>query len=304
MRLALAATPSVALPTLDWLTSCEHSLEFIITRPDKPAGRGKVLQESPVSSWANENSIKVLKPEHSQELAIPLQSIDCVITIGYGVILPPSVLTVPKFGFINLHFSLLPAWRGAAPVQRTIEHGDTSSGITVFALDAGMDTGPIYVQKEIQIGKNENSGELLQRMAVLGPSAIAATLRLLERGIAPTPQSENGVSLARKISKLDARIDWDKSAVRISRQIRAFTPDPGAWTTWRESRVQITQARVSSDKSASLVGEITIEAGNLIVGCADNTALHILEIKPAGKRTMSASDWVNGARATSGERFD
>ena len=303
MRLAVAATPSVALPTLDWLLTSIHNLELIITRPDRPAGRGKILQQSPVAHWAIKNQVRMYKPENSRELLERLENIECVITIGYGVILPSSVLKIPKFGFTNIHFSLLPAWRGAAPVQRAIEHGDLVTGVTVFSLDAGMDTGPIYVQKELEIGEYETAGELLIRMAHLGPALIDETLNLISAGVAPTAQSEIGSSVAKKISKNDAKIDWNRSADRVSQQIRAFTPEPGAWTNWREATIQILRCHIAIGRTNLLPGEIAIDSGNLLVGCAESTTLQIGELKAAGKREMSAKEWLNGARCNSGERF-
>lgn len=315
MRIGVAATPHVAIPTLDWLDGSLHELVLVITQPDRPAGRGRALRDSPVAQWAHAHSIACVKPISSIDLVDSLMYVDLVITIGYGVILPSEVLTIPRYGFINLHFSHLPAWRGAAPVQRAILHGDQKFGLTVFALDSGMDTGPIYVQRDIDIEPYENAGQLLSRMAILGPELISETLDLIESGAVPYSQiatEDIEISYAPKISKDDARIIWEKSAIEVDRQIRAFTPEPGAWTSWRSSTLRITRARPYISISDLVPGQISIENGNLLVGCGDGdsngdenvkSALVIEELTPAGKNSMSAKNWINGARCMPGECF-
>ena len=303
MRIAVAATPAVALPTLDWLTTSEHELTLVITQPDRPSGRGQKVKESQVSSWAAAHSVRCIKPRKSDELAEPLHNIDLVITIGYGVILPVRILSIPRYGFINLHFSLLPAWRGAAPVQRAILNGDPRIGLTVFALDAGMDTGPIYIQKEIAEVPDENAGECLQRMATIGPELIRNSLKLIEGGTHPVKQRESGVSYAPKVTKEDARIHWDGENIEILRHIRAFTPEPGAWSTWRNAPLQITRAHPYPDESRLEKGQVVIENGDVIVGSNHGGAIVVEEVIPAGKRRMSAKSWINGARPLPGEFF-
>jgi len=303
MRIGVAATPGVAIPTLEWLSTSTHDLSLVITRPDKPAGRGRTLKESLVGQWAATHHIECVKPIASQELFESLAFIDLVVTIGYGVILPVEILPVPRYGFINLHFSLLPAWRGAAPVQRAIQNGDERLGITVFALDAGMDTGPIYVQRELPRNPYVNAGEVLEAMATLGPGAIAETLSLIESGFSPIPQSMSGVSYAPKISKEDARIQWDRNAIDIDRQVRAFTPDPGTWTTFRNSNLRIDRARPFISAKKCEPGVIDVNNGDLVVSCADGSQLFIEEVTPSGKKTMSGRSWLNGARITGGEKF-
>ncbi len=303
MRIGVAATPSVAIPALDWLSASEHDLSLVITRPDRPAGRGRALRESVVGQWASAHHIQCVKPVSSEDLHESLALIDLVVTIGYGVILPIEILSVPRYGFINLHFSLLPAWRGAAPVQRAILNGDERLGITVFALDSGMDTGPIYVQREIRVEPYGNAGEVLEAMALLGPEAIAETLAIIESGVRPIPQSDKDVSYAPKISKEEARILWNKSAVAVDRQIRAFTPDPGAWTTFRNGAIRVDRARVFVDGREREPGFVEIQHGGVVASCANGSRLLIEEVTPAGKKTMSAKSWANGARIAEGERF-
>lgn len=303
MHIAVAATPAVALPTLDWLTTSEHQLTLVITQPDRPSGRGQKVKESHVSSWAAAHSLPCIKPRKSDELAAPLHNIDLVITIGYGVILPVRILSIPRFGFINLHFSLLPAWRGAAPVQRAILNGDPRVGLTVFALDAGMDTGPIYIQREIANVPDENAGARLQRMAAIAPELIRDSIELIGRGAPPVKQVEKGVSYAPKVTKEDARIHWNGESIEIARHIRAFTPEPGAWTTWRDVPLRITKAHPYRDQSRLEKGQIAVEKGDVIVGSGHGGAILVEEVTPAGKRSMSAKSWINGARPLPGEFF-
>lgn len=301
MRIGVAATPTVAIPTLDWLLESEHDLSLAITRPDKPAGRGRILTDSPVAQWASAHGVECVKPVASEELFESLAFIDLVVTIGYGVILPIEVLSIPRFGFINLHFSLLPAWRGAAPVQRAVLNGDQEIGISVFALDAGMDTGPIYVRQDIFIEPYETAGELLSRLASLGPEAIAKTIAMIESATSATPQSNEGVSYAPKISKEEARIEWNRSVTQVDRQIRAFTPEPGAWTSWRSSTLRVDRARPFLSGHQEKAGTLLIENENVIVVCADGHSLLLEEVTPAGKKSMSAKSWANGARFLDGE---
>ncbi|MBI3428607.1 MAG: methionyl-tRNA formyltransferase [Actinobacteria bacterium] len=303
MHIAVAATPAVALPTLDWLVASAHDLDLIITRPDRPAGRGRSLRESQVGFWADAHEIRCIKPSKSDELAQPLKIIDLVVTIGYGVILPRGILSIPRHGFINLHFSLLPAWRGAAPVQCAILHGDPNIGLTVFALDEGMDTGPIYLQKAVPNEPHENSGECLERMALLGPELLRDSIDLIEKGFSPVRQGEMGVSYAPKITKEDARIRWDGDVIGIDRHIRAFTPEPGAWTTWRGEPLRVVRARPYLSDDRLHRGEIAIKNGNVLVGCGTGDAIVLEEVTPSGKKTMSAKSWSNGARAIPGESF-
>ena len=303
MRVGVAATPYIAIPTLDWLLHSSHELSLVITRPDKPAGRGRMLQESVIARWASTHDIQCIKPVASGDLLDSLKETDLVITIGYGVILPTKVLSVPRYGFINLHFSLLPAWRGAAPVQRSILDGDQISGVTVFALDSGMDTGPIYVQHLMPIDPFENAGELLVRMAEIGPKVLAESLTLIEAGALPQVQLLDGVSYAAKVTSSDTRINWRMNAIYVHRQIRAFTPEPGTWTTWRESTLHVSRARPFRLERELAPGCLLIKDADVFVGCADGTALVLEEVTPAGKKIMSARDWVNGARLVKGDSF-
>lgn len=301
MRLGVAATPEVAIPTLNWLLDSEHELALIITQPDKPAGRGRNLRQSEVADWAVEHKIEVIKPEKSEDLQLHLESIDCVVTIGYGVLLPQSILDIPKFGFINLHFSLLPAYRGAAPVQRALQNGDLISGVSVFQLEKGMDTGPIYSTISIQIEPQWRNAELLSVLSKLGPKAVDKALQMIERGESPTPQMGDA-TFAPKISKLEAQIDFRKDSTTIVNHIRAFTYEPGAWCLWKGEPFQITNA-ISEEKVKLAAGAIRVDAKKVLVGCGQDSAIELLTVTPAGKKEMSAIEWARGARLTGGENF-
>jgi len=303
VRVGVAATPWVALPTLDWLSSSEHELALVITRPDRPAGRGRSVRQSAVGEWAHAHNVPVVKPGSSLDLLKELDGLDLVITIGYGVILPIAVLSIPKFGFINLHFSLLPAWRGAAPVPRAILNGDTTSGVSVFQLDAGMDTGPIFVSRQMEIDRNENAGQLLERMAAVGPEVISQALELIAHKRPPVPQESKGVSYAAKISREDSRIDWTQSALVVDRQVRAYTPEPGAWTLWRGQSLRISKADIATSETSLMPGEISKLDNILLVGCGSKEVMEIAEVTPAGKRVMNATEWLNGARLGVGDFF-
>ncbi|NBO61523.1 MAG: methionyl-tRNA formyltransferase [Flavobacteriia bacterium] len=301
MRLGVAATPDVAIPTLDWLLATDHEIALVITQPDRPSGRGRVVKQSVVGEWAQNHKISVVKPESSHELSNHLKDLDCVITIGYGVLLPQEILDIPKFGFLNLHFSLLPAYRGAAPVQRALLHGEETTGVTVFQLEKGMDTGPIYSQITIPIDPNWRSFELFQRLAQEGPAAINEALLMIQKGVLPTPQSGQS-TLAGKITKEEARIDFAQSSEQVVNHIRAFTYEPGAWTLWNDESFKITSAIVNEEQKLT-VGQIRVLDNRLYVGCGHDTAIELLNVVPAGKREMPAVDWARGARLLGGEKL-
>ena len=300
MRICVAATPKVALPTLEYLRLSEHEIVLVITQPDRPAGRGQKPRESDVSEWAMRNGIHCAKPEGEEQTLRALADVDLLLTIGYGVILPLEVISAPSHGSINLHFSLLPRWRGAAPVQRAIEAGDSVSGVTVFALDEGMDTGPVYLEKRFALDADITSDELLSELAELGAEAVAETLALIEEGVRPRAQSAEGATRALKISKEEAEVDWSQTAPVISQKIRAFTSSPGAWTIFRGSTVKIFTPLISELELEP--GQILIQDKKLFVGTA-TFALEIGGVQPSGKAAMAASSWVNGVRLATGERF-
>lgn len=301
MQIAVAATPEVALPTLEALLESGYDLVSVITQPDKPAGRGLALKESPVAIWAKDRGISVSKPIDQSELKLAVADVDLVITIGFGVIIKEEILNLPTHGFLNLHFSLLPKWRGAAPVQRAIEAGDEVTGVTVFKLDKGMDTGPIYRQKEIAMPHQATTESLLQDLAKVGAPVVLDAITAIEANEAPVIQSVDGASRAEKLSKDEGRINWQDASLNIERRIRAFYPAPGAWTTFREGALKIESAMARETK-AGLPGEISLEGKELFVSTTEGS-LQILKVKPAGKASMDAISWINGARIELHERF-
>ena len=300
MRIIVAATPGVAVPTLNWLLNSEHVLAAVITQPDRPAGRGRELKGSVVSQWAQENSVECFKPQDLAETALLVRDCDVLLTIGYGVLLPTEILTLPRHGCLNLHFSLLPRWRGAAPVQRAIEAGDSLSGVTVFQLDEGMDTGPIFSTKRFALDTDITSDELLIELAELGVEAVMDSLQAITDGKRPTAQASEGATKASKITKQECEIDWNLSAQVISQKVRAFTSNPGAWTRFRGDTLKIDS--ISLSDSSLKPGTLHIVDKKLIVGTGSN-ALAIGFLTPSGKSRMDALSWINGARITDGEYF-
>jgi methionyl-tRNA formyltransferase len=301
MRIGVAATPDIAIPTLDWLIGSEHELVLVITQPDRPAGRGRNLKQSAVAEWASARNISIVKPVTSDDLVGAIDDLDCVVTIAYGVLLPQHILDLPKFGFINLHFSLLPAYRGAAPAQRALQNGETVTGISVFQLEKGMDTGPLYSQRSVSIQPQWRSVELLHALSLEGPSAVHDALRMISAGQLPSAQ-EGQPSLAPKISKQDAHLNFSENAQSLVNKVRAFTYEPGAWCNWRQEPFKITVATALEDQGLK-PGVIAIEGQRVIVGCGDNTAIEFLTVIPAGKKEMNAADWARGARLSGGENF-
>ena len=303
MRLAVAATPHVAIPTLEFLRSGKDSLVRIFTTQDKGVGRGRTLTPSDVALWANDHGVECIKVGKASEMAEHLDDIDCVITVAFGILLPEEILSIPKHGFINLHFSLLPTWRGAAPVQRAIENGDENLGISVFLLDKGMDTGPIFAQSSFPRDFSMRGKEALEFLGEKGVALIAKALQDISNGVAPVVQSENGVSLARKLSKSEALIDWHLSSSIIDRKIAAFYPNPIAFTNFRGEVLKITRSRVCNELSAELAlqaGELIVEKDRVLIGTGDHP-LEIVQLIPQGKSEMKATDWARGARINPGE---
>jgi len=300
MRLGVAATPEVAVPTLDWLKTSGHTLVRVISQPDKPSGRGQEINSSPVSQWAKTNSIELITPTTVLEIDGALSDLDLLITIGYGRILPASTLSIPKFGCINLHFSLLPKYRGAAPVQRAIEAGETESGVSVFALDPGMDTGPIYTSITVPITATMRGYELLEKLAVVGVDAVRDALVAIESGITPIGQ-RGEPSMAPKITREEAKLDWNSTAYSILNKIRAFYPQPQAWTVFRGQPLKISMAKIEASNLTLEPGELGVIGSDCCIGTGDN-ALVLERVTPAGKKEMSALDWSRGARFESTER--
>jgi len=303
VRLAVAATPHVAIPTLEYLYSGNDSLVRVFTTEDKAIGRGRMLTPSDVAVWAQEHGVECVKVGKASQMSDHLDDIDCVVTVAFGILLPQEILSIPKYGFINLHFSLLPAWRGAAPVQRAIENGDKNLGISVFLLEKGMDTGPIFVQSSFPRDSSMRSKEALEFLSREGVALIAKALEDISSGVAPVEQSPFGVSLAKKLSKSEALIDWHLSSSVINRKIAAFYPNPIAFTNFRGEVLKITQSKVCNDLSfevALQAGELIVEKDRVLIGTGDQP-LEIVQLIPQGKSEMKATDWARGARINSGE---
>ena len=303
MRLAVAATPEVAIPTLDFLLSGTHPLVKVFTTEDKVVGRGRSLTSSRVAVWAQENAVECIKVEKAEDMASHLQDVDCVVTVAFGILLPQEILSIPTHGFINLHFSLLPAWRGAAPVQRAIESGDLELGISVFLLDQGMDTGPIYRQASFLRDPSMRSKEALEFLGEKGVALIAQTLEDISNNVLPTKQSEQGISLARKLSKPEAMIDWKLPSAEINRKVAAFYPNPIARSFFRGETLKITRSKVCNNffsEPSLKAGEWMIEKDRVLIGTGDQP-LEIIQLIPQGKSEMKATDWARGARINPGE---
>ncbi len=307
MRLIFAGTPSVTLPALRALHDSHHELIAVVTRPDAPAGRGRRLVRSPAGAWADEHGIEVLSPERPRDPAFldRLRDLapDCVPVVAYGALVPPAALEIPKHGWVNLHFSLLPAWRGAAPVQHAIMAGDQVTGASIFQLEAGLDTGPVYGTMTEDIRPTDTSGALLERLAATGAGLLVHVLDGIEQGtLRAEPQPAHGVSLAPKITVEDARVRWDDPAFAVDRRIRACTPAPGAWTTFREERVKLGPVRPVANGPQLGPGDLLVERHQVLVGTA-TTPVHLGEVRAAGKKAMPATDWARGLRVAAGERF-
>lgn len=299
MRIGVAATPDVAIPSLDWLKDSEHELVRVITQPDRPSGRGQSVKSSSVSDWASTYAIEVVKPDSIEALNSALEGLDLLITIGFGRILPKNSLEIPRLGCINLHFSLLPKYRGAAPVQRAIEMGETQTGVTVFQLDEGMDTGPIYCSRAFTIPPTHRSIELLSDLSVVGAFALSQALTEIENGATPVAQSGQA-SLAKKLTREEAEIDWHNSCVVIVNKIRAFYSSPTAWTTFREQPIKIAKAVLVDTNYGLEPGQLLVADDMCLIGTLDGT-ICLVSVIPSGKKEMSALDWSRGARFTGTE---
>ena len=295
----------ISLPIIEAILGSEHTLASVITHPDRKVGRGQNVSPNALAEWAESKGIRVAKPADISEINKHLLDVQpqLVITASYGKLIPPELLHGPRFGWLNLHFSLLPKWRGAAPVQWAILEGDEVSGITIFKLDKGMDTGPIYIQEEIHIGDEASTEELLDLMAQRGGNRILDAVAMITSAQRPKPQSQSGISLAPKISKEMGAIDWSKPAVAILRQLRALAERPGTYSFFRETKVNIHSAKLSPiTDHAHKPGDIWSDGSLLYVMSAD-MVLELGDITPAGKKRMSAGDFMRGARIEPGDRL-
>lgn len=300
MRVVFAGTPAVAVPAFEAVLASRHEVVGVITRPDAQRGRGRRVSASPVAERARERGIPVLTPDRAGDAGFlaELGSMqpDCCPVVAYGALLPASALAIPLLGWINLHFSLLPRWRGAAPVQRALLAGDEETGACVFRIEEGLDTGPVLGRLTTRVHPDDTSGTLLERLAISGAGLLAATLDALEDGTAiATPQSSDGVTLAPKLTADDARIDWASPAVVVERGIRAVTPAPGAWTMAGEDRLKL--GPVALTETATLAaGVMQVGKREVRVGTGTNDVV-LGTVQAPGKPAMPAADWARGLRA-------
>jgi methionyl-tRNA formyltransferase len=308
MRIVVAGTPAVALPPLEALASSRHEIAGVVTRPDAASGRGRRVSRSPVAEWADARGLPVLQPVKPSEPAF-LEALaelapDCCPVIAYGALVPRAAREVPKHGWVNLHFSVLPAWRGAAPVQRALMSGDQVTGATTFLLEAGLDTGPVYGVMTERVRPADTAGDLLARLAEGGAELLVRTLDGIEEGsIEAVPQPSQGVSLAPKIAVEEARVDWRLPAIAIDRRVRGCTPEPGAWTVFRGERLGLGPITVQDDEEPALSpGSLRVTKRSVVVGTATG-AVTLGEVRPAGKRPMPAADWARGVRPEPDEQF-
>ena len=302
MRVVFAGTPEPAVPSLQALLDSHHDVIAVVTRPDAPSGRGRTLTASPIAELAARHGIETLKPARPSEpeFMARLRELapDCCPVVAYGALIPQSVLDIPRIGWINLHFSLLPAWRGAAPVQHAIKAGDEITGATTFLLEAGMDTGPVFGHITDAIGPHDTSGDLLQRLSVTGAELLVRTLDGIESGeLVAVPQIEEGVSLAPKVLVDDAKVDWTHPALAIDRLIRSCTPAPGAWTTFRDERLKLGAVTLEAEVTDLAPGQLRVSKQAVLVGTG-SCAVALGQVQPVGKKSMGWKDWVNGARPT------
>ncbi|WP_233491556.1 methionyl-tRNA formyltransferase [Blastococcus sp. TBT05-19] len=306
LRLLFAGTPAPAVPSLDALIASGHEVVAVLTRPDARSGRGRKVSRSPVAERADEAGIPVLQPRSPREPEFLEQladlAVDCAPVVAYGALVPRAALDLPRHGWVNLHFSLLPAWRGAAPVQHAVMAGDEVTGASTFLLEAGLDTGPVFGTLTEEIRPRDTAGDLLDRLAVSGAGLLVATLDGIEAGaLEPRPQPADGISLAPKVETADARIDWALPAYVVDRRIRGVTPAPGAWTTWRGERLRVGPVELVTDGPSLTPGEVLVDAGSVLVG-AGNGAVRLTQVQPAGKKMLPAADWARGARPAAGEK--
>jgi len=306
VRLVFAGTPDPAVPSLQrLLASPRHDVVAVVTRPDARAGRGRQPAQSPVKQLAEQAGVPVLQPARPSEPefldALRAMAPDCCPVVAYGALVPPAALAVPRLGWVNLHYSLLPAWRGAAPVQHALLAGDEITGATTFLLEQGLDTGPVFGVVTEQVRSTDTAGDLLDRLSRSGADLLVATLDALEGGeLVAQPQPADGVSLAPKLTSEDARVRWDEPAMAVDRRIRACTPAPGAWTTFRGARVKLAPVVPQPGNVPGAPGSLEVTRGSVLVAAAGGF-VELGVVQPAGKGPMPAADWARGVRPQPGE---
>ena len=307
LKVAFAGTPEFAAAALEAIVAAGFDVPLVLTQPDRPAGRGMKLAASPVKQVALAHGIAVDQPAslrgEAQRAGLAACAPDVLVVAAYGLILPRAVLDLPRFGCINIHASLLPRWRGAAPIHRAIEAGDAETGITIMQMDEGLDTGPMLMKRALPIGPADTTGSLHDRLAALGAQMIVDALRLLPAsGLAATPQPADGATYAAKIGKAEAAIDWQRPAVALERAVRAFDPFPGAVASLRQMPVKVWRAEVVCGR-----GEpgtvLAADAEGVVVACGE-AALRLVELQKSGSRRLPVGEFLRGFPVFAGERFD
>ncbi len=312
MNLVFCGTPQFAVPTLDRLVRSGHEIKLVLTQPDRPKGRGLELVASPVKQTALHHNLPIYQPEKiktNEELQSRLREIapDAIIVVGYGRIIPKWMLDLPRFGNINLHASLLPKYRGAAPIQWAIASGERVTGVTTMRLDEGLDTGDILLQQDLAIDDDDTSETIAPRLAAIGADLMVETLRRLEAGdLVPQPQKHSEASVAPILTKEDGRIDFHRTAQEIYKRLRGFQPWPGAFTKFRGKMLGVTAARPAlapAEQGAVAAGQLLVQGSKVFVICGHNTVLEMLEVQPEGKKRMPAGDFVRGYRPGKDEQL-
>jgi len=305
LNLVFAGTPRFAVLTLDKLVEAGFSVPLVVTQPDRPSGRGMELSASPVKQRARQLGLPITQPEkikENQDFRAQLAAIrpDAIIVVGYGRMIPPWMIDLPRFGNVNLHASLLPKYRGAAPIQWAIASGETVTGVTTMRINLGLDAGDILLQKPVAMAAEETAESLAPRLASIGAELMLDTLQGLEAGtIHPCPQEDSQATLAPSLKKEDGRIDFARSAQEIWNRLRGFRPWPGAFTNFRGKNLQIWEAKPMEKQVPPAA--LQTEHESLLVGCGGNTALELLVVQPEGKRRMSTRDFLHGHRLRPGE---
>ncbi len=311
-RIIFYGTPAFSVPTLEQLiNNSAWEIVAVITQPDRPSGRGKKLQHSPIKDLALKHNLPVLQPENiKREIAEFLSElqmlapIDLAVVLAFGQIIPLSVLEFPKNGSVNVHASLLPRWRGAAPIHRAIEAGDSETGVCLMKMEAGLDTGPVYSSRTIPIKTNETTGTLHDRLARLSAEIIKADLlKIINQELSLTPQNSNLATYAKKISRAEEKINWNQSAKTIHNKIRAFSPFPGAYTSYQDKILKILDSEVRTEPHQHTAGQIIyVDKTTLEIAC-QNSSLIIKSIKAEGKRIMTTQEYLQGNNFQTGEQF-
>jgi methionyl-tRNA formyltransferase len=307
VRVVFAGTPDTAVASLEAVAASRHELVAVVTRPDTPAGRGRKLAASPVAGRAAELGVEVLKPATPKDPdfldRLDQLAPDCCPVVAYGGLLPQAALDIPAHGWVNLHFSVLPAWRGAAPVQHAIIAGDDVTGASTFRIVKELDAGPVYGVLTEAIGPADDAGALLSRLAVSGARLLADTLDGIEDGVLrPQEQSADGVTYAPKLTVEDAHVDLTAPALRIDRLVRGCHPAPGAWTTFRGERLKIESVRPAPRAEALQAGELRATKHAVEVGTGSHP-VELVGVQPQGRKPMAAADWARGVRPEPGERL-